>query len=296
MRLRFGVFCLVLMCLVGVLLSAASAAGPGSPPPQCAPYEYLKSTTCLLQSRALTFTLTPKTLKPGAIVTAKAVVIFESPANSNGAAAVSWSWDSLIGILGVRQAGCGAEKGSAGLVSRCKFKVGAATGYWRTVTFPFSTYQGPAFSRDYFAVLGPGDVGPPAPPKPVLQKRKLATPFIGPSLPKYPRGAFDLVTGGNVPLYYPEGSPGKARKLYNGAKVSGVVIVETPANGGVVQVRAPGSPSTVGPFVVIGPGATVRLEAGKPIQVLAWTPGAKWLTPGQPYKVVIASAVLSARG
>jgi hypothetical protein len=122
----------------------------GLPPAVCGEYEYLKNFTCVIQSRAMTFTLSPHTPKPGELITATTSVIFDSP--GNGAPAVSWSWDSLA-ILGARQPGCGPEKGSSGLTSRCTFKVGSATSEWRTVTLSFSTYVGPAQSRDFFAVV-----------------------------------------------------------------------------------------------------------------------------------------------
>jgi hypothetical protein len=134
--------------------STSAAAPSNTPPPTCDPatYEWLKSATCLVQSRALTLTLKPKILKPGEIITATVTVTFPSPPNSVGAPGVRWSWDTLARILGPRQPGCGPEQGSSPLISRCRFKVGSVTGGWRTVQFEHGTFQGPAFSRDYYAV------------------------------------------------------------------------------------------------------------------------------------------------
>ena len=148
---------LVLAAVLTVLSAFFALGAPGvaakqklgDPPTVCGAYEYLKNFSCLIQSRAMTFTLSPHTPRPGELITATTAVIFDSP--GNGAAAVSWSWDSLAS-LGARQAGCGPEKGSSGLTSRCTFKVGSSTGDWRTVILSFSTFVGPAQSRDFYAV------------------------------------------------------------------------------------------------------------------------------------------------
>jgi hypothetical protein len=68
------------------------------------------------------------------------------------------------------------------------------------------------------------------------------------------------------------------------------VIVTTGPRGGVVQV----SSISGGKTFLIGPGTTVLLEAGKPIQVLEWTPGATWPTGDR--REIVTPSVFAARG
>jgi hypothetical protein len=161
-----GVFAVCGVLVGSVFAGGAATSALGPPPRACGNYEYATNLTCLVQSRAMTFTITPKQVAPGGIVTATAAVIFDAP--GNGGAAVSWSWDSLIGSLGARQPGCGPEKGSSPLVSKCSFKAGVPTNGWRTVILDFGTYIGPAVSRDYFAIVGKATPTPP--PKPTKPK------------------------------------------------------------------------------------------------------------------------------
>ncbi|MBM3678519.1 MAG: carboxypeptidase regulatory-like domain-containing protein, partial [Actinobacteria bacterium] len=157
----WGLGMLAAALALGVAAGSAAKGGAtdlGDPPKQCdtSTYEWLKSHTCLVQSRALVFSIEPKTVKVGEVVTATARVIFPSPPNNPSAPGVGWQWSSLEGWLGTRLDGCGPEKGSSGLVSRCRYRTTRATNAWVTVELGHGTFQGGAISRDYFAVVEGG--------------------------------------------------------------------------------------------------------------------------------------------
>jgi hypothetical protein len=131
----------------------------------------------------------------------------------------------------------------------------------------------------------------PKPPPVVPPRRKLTEPLLGPVLP-VGDGTLWLENRGNIATIHPPG--GQPETIYKNARVRGPIIVETPANGGMVEINT-GSAGSSSSYL-IGPGAKVRLEPGKPIELLEWTPGAKWNIPHTPQKIRTDSAVIASRG
>jgi hypothetical protein len=120
------------------------------------------------------------------------------------------------------------------------------------------------------ATIDPDSVGPPKPSAPKeLRPHKLATPLLGPVMPKSPGGRV-LITRvglGSVRVYSADSSDTGFRvqkSLYQ----RGEMIIKTDSKTGA-KVS-----SMSGETIVIGPGMTVKVEAGKPVQTLEWTPGA----------------------
>lgn len=149
-------------CLVSVLPAGAAPAALGKPPRACGivngQFEFDVSTTCLIQGRYVAFTLTPKEVKVGGVVTAEAKI----SVGGGGAYdfVVAFDWSALAQAIGRPVASCPAvrataPRGGAGIDRRvvCRFQATVATGGWKTVQLSYGTTQGPAFSRDYYATV-----------------------------------------------------------------------------------------------------------------------------------------------
>jgi hypothetical protein len=204
-----GVFA-VAWALAGSASAEVSAGSLGAPPKPCAPYEHLTSSTCLVQSWSASFTLSPHEVAPGGIVTATVSVSMAPPRNNPGAAAVGWQWASLAGVLGEQLAGCGPEKGSAGLVSRCKYRVSrTGGGGWQTVALSLGTYIGGAVSRDYFAVVSAATKPPPKP----KQRPACPDPAESNFFSGAPKGAVGRVTEIDGPKAWIQHKNGRTKPL-----------------------------------------------------------------------------------
>jgi hypothetical protein len=140
---RVGVLAVAVISLLVVSVSG-SGAGNGAPPRQCGTYEYVSNFTCLIQSRAATFTLDPHEVRVGETITATLV-------NTGAYDLVRVIWDSVSSSLGTPVGSCGDVRLGKGAKSVCRFKVTAPTSGWRTVILGFGTTIGPAQSRDYYA-------------------------------------------------------------------------------------------------------------------------------------------------
>jgi hypothetical protein len=136
--------CVLAVALFAILVVPGAGAALGDPPRQCKDYEYVSNYTCLIQSRAATFTLSPHEVRVGDTITATLTNV-----GAYDLVRVIWSTlepDYLTPVSG----NCGDVRLGKGQSSSCKFKVTRPTAGWRTVICNFGTTIGPAQSRDYF--------------------------------------------------------------------------------------------------------------------------------------------------